>query len=80
MTPSWKAVALPALVAAAAGLLLVAGLPGLEDVVTRGKYAVRGPITADTNIVLVYIDDQAVHTLGWPVRRNFYALMVTVLR
>ena len=80
MTSFWKAVALPAFVAAAAGLLLVASLPGLEDVVTRGKYAVRGPITADTNIVLVYIDDQAVQTLGWPVRRNFYALMVNVLR
>jgi hypothetical protein len=35
MTPSWKAVALPAIVAVAAGLLLVASLPVLEDGVRR---------------------------------------------
>jgi transcriptional regulator with GAF, ATPase, and Fis domain len=80
MTSLWKTIAIPAVVAAAAGVLLVAALPALEDGVTRGKYALRGAIPADTNIVLVYIDDQAVQTLGWPVRRNFYALMVTVLR
>ena len=80
ITPFWKAVAVPAAMAAAAGLLLFWSVPALEDAVTRGKYVVRGAIPADTNVVLVYIDDQAVQTLGWPVRRNFYALMVTVLR
>jgi transcriptional regulator with PAS, ATPase and Fis domain len=80
MTPWWRSIALPAAAAAAAGVLLHASFPALEQGVTRARYAVRGHVPADTSVVLVYIDDQAVRTLGWPVRRNFYALMVTVLR
>jgi transcriptional regulator with GAF, ATPase, and Fis domain len=39
----------------------------------------RGTEPADSNIVLVYIDDEAVRSLGWPVKRSFHALMIRVL-
>jgi DNA-binding NtrC family response regulator/CHASE2 domain-containing sensor protein len=54
-------------------------LASIEEQITRLKYAVRGSRQADTSIVLVSIDDEAIKTLGWPVRRNFYALMVRAL-
>ena len=60
-------------------LLFQGPLQSFENPVTALKYAIRGPVPADSNIVLVYIDDAAVRSTGWPVRRNFYALMVRVL-
>jgi transcriptional regulator with GAF, ATPase, and Fis domain/CHASE2 domain-containing sensor protein len=68
-----------ALLAAVPASFLPRVLAPLEDQVTSLKYAARGTRQADTNIVLVYVDDEAIKTLGWPVRRNFYALMVNVL-
>jgi hypothetical protein len=43
------------------------------------KFALRGPLQPDSSIVLVYIDEAAVRALGWPVRRNFYSLMIKAL-
>jgi transcriptional regulator with GAF, ATPase, and Fis domain/CHASE2 domain-containing sensor protein len=60
-------------------IILHAPLASVEDQVTALKYQLRGPQQADTNIVIVYIDNDAVRDLGWPVRRNFYALMVKAL-
>lgn len=51
----------------------------LEEGVTAVRYAVRGDHAADTNIVVVYIDDEAIGVMGWPVPRNFHALMVQTL-
>ena len=51
----------------------------VEQQVTRLKYALRGDVKADSNIVIVYIDNESVQTLGWPVRRNFHALMLHAL-
>ena len=68
---------------AVAALVLVAvlrtSLSSVEDQFTSLKYRVRGAQPADTNIVVVYIDNEAIRTLGWPVRRNFYALMLNTL-
>ncbi len=68
---------------AAVALLLVIFLRTpmavLEDEVTTLRYLVRGDRTADTNIVLVYIDEASVKVTGWPVRRNFHALMLKAL-
>ncbi len=60
-------------------VLLQSPLHHVEDQFTELKYRVRGQRLADTNVVLVYIDNDAVASLGWPVRRNFYALMVKAL-
>ena len=54
-------------------------LATVEDQITGLKYSLRGDRKADTNIVIVYIDDDAVASLGRPMRRNFYALMVKAL-
>ena len=68
---------------ALAAIALVAALQkplgSVEDQFTSLKYRVRGTQPADTNIVIVYIDNEAIRTLGWPVRRNFYALMINTL-
>ncbi len=59
--------------------VLHAPLASVEDQFTTLKYRLRGVQPADTNIVIVYIDNEAIRTLGWPVRRNFYALMLKTL-
>ena len=54
-------------------------MASVEDAFTAWKYQLRGEERADTNIILVYVDNDAVASLGWPVRRNFYALMIKAL-
>ena len=74
--------ALSAAVAVPVGVLLFAASPlfaPLEDQLTRLKYLARGVEPADSNIVLVYADNEAVKTVGWPVRRNFQALLLHAL-
>ncbi|MEK9138509.1 MAG: CHASE2 domain-containing protein, partial [Bacteroidota bacterium] len=68
-----------ALVALLLVALLHVPLSSVEDQITALKYRVRGARQADTNIVIVYIDNDAITDLGRPVRRNFYALMVKAL-
>ncbi len=62
-----------------AAILLFSPLRSLEERVTALRYAVRGDRVPDSNIVVVYIDDAAIKVVGWPVRRNFHALMVKAL-
>jgi transcriptional regulator with GAF, ATPase, and Fis domain/CHASE2 domain-containing sensor protein len=61
------------------GTILESPLTTVEDQITGLKYRLRGDRQADTNIVIVYLDDEAVASLGRPVRRNFHALMVKAL-
>ncbi|HSQ75118.1 MAG TPA: CHASE2 domain-containing protein, partial [Bacteroidota bacterium] len=60
-------------------VLLQKPMAALEDEVTALRYQVRGDRTADTSIVLVYIDETAIRVTGWPVRRNFHALLLKAL-
>lgn len=60
-------------------VLLHEPLQSVELQFTSLKYTLRGDIDADTNIVVIYIDDDAIKTLGWPVPRNFYAVMIKAL-
>jgi hypothetical protein len=49
---------------------------GLLDV----RYHVRGQISADTNVVILYFDNDDIASLGgWPLKRNYYALLIDVL-
>ena len=59
--------------------LLHGPLDSMDDRVMSLEYRVRGDRHADTNVVIVYIDQDAIKSLGWPVRRNFYALMIRAL-
>jgi transcriptional regulator with GAF, ATPase, and Fis domain/CHASE2 domain-containing sensor protein len=63
----------------AALVLLRSPLDRLEDQVTHVRYDIRGARRADTNVVVVYIDQEALRSLHWPVRRNFYALVLKAL-
>jgi transcriptional regulator with GAF, ATPase, and Fis domain/CHASE2 domain-containing sensor protein len=60
-------------------LLLRTPMDGLDEQAGSLFYSLRGMRTADTNIVIVYVDQEAIKSLQWPVRRNFYALMVKAL-
>lgn len=69
-----------ALLAALLGIIVLRGpLAVLDDQVNALQYSVRGAVQPDTNIVVIYIDDAAVRVLGWPLRRNFHALMLSAL-
>ena len=46
-------------------LLLRSPLASIEDQLTALKYRVRGEQQADSNIVIVYIDNDAINELGW---------------
>ncbi|MCX6143724.1 MAG: sigma 54-interacting transcriptional regulator [Ignavibacteriales bacterium] len=49
---------------------------GLLDV----RYHVRGQVPADTNVVILYFDNDDITSLGgWPLKRNYYALLIDVL-
>jgi transcriptional regulator with GAF, ATPase, and Fis domain/CHASE2 domain-containing sensor protein len=60
-------------------ILLQQPLNSLEEQIIIEKYKFRGTERADSNIVIVYIDGEAIKSLGWPVRRNFHALMIKAL-
>ncbi len=52
----------------------------IEQQVLDVRYALRGPLPADTNIVILYFDNDDIAALGgWPLRRNYYALLIDVL-
>ncbi len=51
----------------------------VEGQLTTMNYKIRGEIPADSDIVVLTIDNDAIKTLGWPVRRNFQALMIHAL-
>ncbi|MCK5571939.1 MAG: CHASE2 domain-containing protein, partial [Bacteroidetes bacterium] len=70
------------LLTAVSALLLVilyTPLTSLDDSLHVMHYRIRGTQPADSTIVLVYIDDESLRSLGWPVKRNFHALMLNVL-
>jgi transcriptional regulator with GAF, ATPase, and Fis domain/CHASE2 domain-containing sensor protein len=81
MTPRSSLVVVAGVILAT--LLLLTALHGpvnvLEEQVTAVRYAVRGERRADTNIVIVYLDEATIKIVGWPVRRNFHALMLKAL-
>jgi transcriptional regulator with GAF, ATPase, and Fis domain/CHASE2 domain-containing sensor protein len=63
----------------AALIIVRSPLDRAEDQITRLRYEVRGSRRADTGIVVIYIDQDAIRSLHWPVRRNFYGLMLKAL-
>lgn len=60
--------------------LLGSVLDSLEEHLTTIRYAVRGEMQPDSSIVLIYVDNDAIRGLGWPLRRNFHALLIKTLQ
>jgi len=60
-------------------VLLRGPLDALDAQAASVLYRIRGDRPADSNVVIVFIDQEAVKSLQWPVRRNFYALMIRAL-
>ncbi len=52
----------------------------VDEMVLSAKYNLRGESRMDTSIILLYLDNNDITALGgWPLRRNYYALLVNVL-
>jgi transcriptional regulator with GAF, ATPase, and Fis domain/CHASE2 domain-containing sensor protein len=67
------------LIACAALLSLL--LRPIDTQLQTTRYQLRGELSADTNIVIVYLDNDDIRMLGgWPLQRNYYALMLDKLR
>ncbi len=62
-------------------ILLTFSIRPVDDQLLTIRYDVRGEIPADTNIVLVYLDNDDIQLLGgWPLQRSYYALMIDRIR
>ena len=63
-----------------ASVILSGPVTRLEDGVLDLRYALRGEIPADTNVAILYFDNDDIASLGgWPLARNYYALLIDVL-
>lgn len=52
----------------------------LEDGALDSFFQVRGERTMDSSVVLLYFDNNDIRALGgWPLKRNYYALLVSEL-
>jgi DNA-binding NtrC family response regulator/CHASE2 domain-containing sensor protein len=52
----------------------------LEQGMLDVRYRLRGQVPADTNVVILYFDNDDITSLGgWPLKRNYYALLIDVL-
>ncbi len=52
----------------------------LEQGLLAVRYQVRGQVQADTNVVILYFDNDDISSLdGFPLKRNIYALLIDVL-
>ena len=65
--------------------VLVATAPGMfrdiDRVLLRGEYRIRGETPVDSSIVILYLDNDAISSLGeLPLKRTYYASIVDVLR
>ncbi|MBI3587172.1 MAG: sigma 54-interacting transcriptional regulator [Ignavibacteriales bacterium] len=62
-------------------VLMLSGPMGkLEDQTLDARYSLRGQLPADSNIVILYFDNDDIASLGgWPLTRNYYALLINVL-
>jgi len=64
----------------ALSLLLKPLYAPLEDRLVDARFRLRGEQAIDSSIVVLYLDNDQVASLGgWPIRRSYYALMVDVL-
>ena len=75
----WIYIGSVVLAAFAVLVLLRSPLERVEDQITHIRYDVRGSRQADTGIAVIYIDQEAIRSVHWPVRRNFYGLMLKAL-
>ncbi len=62
-------------------ILLTIIIRPVDDQLLTIRYDVRGEMPADTNIVIVYLDNEDIQLLGgWPLQRSYYALMIDRIR
>jgi len=60
-----------------ATLIFFSSFKQLDDLTLSLKYHARGENQTDSIIILLYLDNNDIAALGgWPLRRNYYALLV----
>jgi transcriptional regulator with GAF, ATPase, and Fis domain/CHASE2 domain-containing sensor protein len=53
----------------------------IDEMTLTAKYNLRGETQLDSSIIVLYLDNNDIRALGgWPLRRNYYALLVNVLK
>ena len=61
-------------------LILSVPIRSLEGQLLSVHYHLRGEIPADSNTVILYFDNDDIASLGgWPLQRDYYALLIDVL-
>lgn len=61
-------------------ILLEGPIQGFDERVQMSRYALRGEVTADSSVIILYFDNDDIASLGgWPLTRNYYALLIDVL-
>ncbi len=61
-------------------LILSGPISAIEGQLLDTRFRLRGQTPADTNIVILYFDNDDIASLGgWPLRRDYYALLIDVL-
>lgn len=61
-------------------VLIAPVISTLEQQALDLQYTLRGPLPVDTNVVILYFDNDDVAALGgFPLRRNYYALLIDML-
>jgi transcriptional regulator with GAF, ATPase, and Fis domain/CHASE2 domain-containing sensor protein len=61
-------------------LLLSMPVRSIEGQLLPVRYHLRGEVPADSNIVILYFDNDDIASLGgWPLQRDYYALLIDVL-
>ncbi|MFQ5797620.1 MAG: sigma 54-interacting transcriptional regulator [Bacteroidota bacterium] len=61
-------------------VLLIPLYQPLEDHLMDVKFRLRGERSIDSSVVVIYLDNEQVDAIGgWPIRRSYYALMISVL-
>ena len=65
----------------AVSLILSGPINGIEDQLLTERFRLRGELSPDTNIVILYFDNDDISSLGGvDLKRNYYALLIDVLR
>jgi transcriptional regulator with PAS, ATPase and Fis domain/CHASE2 domain-containing sensor protein len=70
----------PVLVAGLFVLLFPGASGSADEALQNLRYHLRGEEPADSSIVVLYLDNEDIGSLGgWPLRRSYYALLVNAL-
>ncbi len=52
----------------------------VDEKILSSKFQIRGESAPDSSVVILYLDNDDIRAIGgWPIKRNYYALVIKVL-